>query len=141
MHFLFDENMPIRLAKGLEILDADNQYGKSPVHKISHMKEYYKPGATDPDIVRLAKRLNAIVVSEDDDYKNISSLCDLIKRLRVGYVLFKFPRKSGCTYDDIVASFITAWPNLKKALIGETPPFMFIIDRSGRVTKHDKFRK
>lgn len=95
MRFLFDENMPYRLAKGLEILDADNENGRPLTHHLIHMSEHYKPGADDPDIVRLAKKLNAIVVSEDDDYKNITSTCDLVKKLKVGYVLFKLPKKLG----------------------------------------------
>jgi predicted nuclease of predicted toxin-antitoxin system len=113
MHFLFDENMPLRLAKGLEILDADNETNRPLVHKISHMTEHYKPGADDPDIVRLAKRIKAIVVSEDDDYKNISATYELVIRLKIGYVLFKLPKKVGSTYDDKVLAFIKAWPKLK----------------------------
>jgi predicted nuclease of predicted toxin-antitoxin system len=141
MHFLFDEMMPFRLAKGLEILDADNEVGKPLVHSFTHMTEHYKPGADDPDIVRLAKKLNAIVVSEDDDYKNITATCGLIKKLRIGYILFQLPKKIGSTYDDKVLAFIKAWPELKQKLKGEKPPYMFVINRNGKVDKHEKFRR
>ncbi len=141
MHFLFDENMPLRLAKGLEILDAENEFGKQPNLMISHMTEHTHPGASDMDIVRLAKRLDAIVVSGDDDYKNITSTCELVKKLKVGFVLFKLPKKTGCTYDEIVLAFIKAWPQVKQKLKSEKPPYMFIIDRAGSVVKHEKFRR
>ena len=142
MHFLFDENMPIRLAKGLEILDAENDYGKIPVNKFTDITEYYKKaGANDPDIVRLAKKNNAIIVSEDDDYKNITATCELVKKLRVGYVLFKLPKKVGRSYDDIVSAFVSAWPALKKEVSGKAPPYMYIIERSGKISLHEKFRR
>lgn len=55
MNFLFDENMPVRLAKGLEILDADNDLGKPPAHKFFHITQFKKRGAEDPVLVRIAK--------------------------------------------------------------------------------------
>jgi predicted nuclease of predicted toxin-antitoxin system len=141
MHFLFDENMPLRLAKGLEILDADNEFGKPPVHKISHIYDHYDPGANDPDVVKLARKLKAVVVSEDDDYKNITVTCQLVKKLRVGYVWFKLPKKTGSNYDEQVLAFIKAWPELKKQLKNKKPPYMFIIERDGKVREHEAFRR
>jgi predicted nuclease of predicted toxin-antitoxin system len=140
MNFLFDENMPIRLVKGLQILDEDNEFGKDPKNNFIHSTELKGEGAEDPDIVREAKKLKAIIVSEDDDYKNISVTYELVIKLRVGFVFFKPPKKTGCTYDDRIAAFILAWPELKKAIANEKPPFMFIIERTGKVNKFEKFK-
>lgn len=141
MHFLFDENMPFRLAKGLEVLDADNEYGKPPIHRFSHMTEYSKTGVSDLDIVKLAKKYNAIIVSEDDDYKNISATYELVKKLKIGYVLFKMPKKNGSNYDDKITAFVSAWPHLKKAIAEQKPPYMFVINRDGKITKQERFRR
>jgi|GEM_PF-720410 Uncharacterized protein conserved in bacteria len=141
MVFIFDENMPPRLAKGLQILDADNEPNKPLVNKFYHITEIQKRGADDPDIVREAKNLKAVIVSEDNDYKNINGTYELVVKLRVGYVLFKPPKKTGSSYNDIVTAFVSAWPALKKAIQNEKPPYMFIIERSGKITKFEKFKR
>jgi predicted nuclease of predicted toxin-antitoxin system len=140
MYFLFDENMPIRLAKGLQILDVDNSYNKPPTHKIDHITEH-KSGIEDESVVRIAKKLNAIIVSEDDDYKTITATYELVIKLRVGYVLFKPPKKSGCTYEEKVQAFVKAWPKLKEVLKSEKPPFMYIIDKNGDPIKQNNFKR
>lgn len=142
MDFIFDENMPIRLAKGLEIMDSENDWGKAPKNKFYHITEIYKKGkgADDPEIVREAKKINAIVISEDDDYKNIKATHELVIKLRVGYILFKPPKKTGSTYHEIVAAFVNSWHDLKKELVGKRPPFMFIVERNGKVTNYEKFK-
>ena len=72
---------------------------------------------------------------------SFNTIRELVKKLKVGYVLFKLPKKVGCTYDDIVSAFIRAWPELKQKLKNEKPPYMFVIDRTGGVDKHEKFRR
>ncbi len=141
MTFLFDENMPICLAKVIQVLDVDNEYKKPPVHKIDHITEHYKAGADDPDVVRKAKSLKAIIVSQDDDYKNISATFELVKKLKVGYVLFKTTQKSGSLYNDIVIAFIKAWQRVKNAISEDKPPFMYIIERTGEISKKERFNR
>jgi predicted nuclease of predicted toxin-antitoxin system len=136
MDFLFDENMPMRLAKGLQILDADNSLGKAPSNKIYHVQDFFAPGEPDTEVVKLAKKLKAIIVSQDSDYKKINATSALVKKLKVGYVLFKLPKKNGSTYDEIVTAFVAAWPELKKSLEDKKPPFIFIIERDGSIAPY-----
>jgi predicted nuclease of predicted toxin-antitoxin system len=141
MHFLFDENMPIQLARGVQLLDKENELGKPPVTIVDHICDHIKKGSPDTDVVRLAKKLGAVVVSQDDDYKTIQATHQLVKKLKIGYVLFKSPKKLGSTYDEIVQAFIGAWPALKEKLRDEKPPFMFTIHPNGKVSKDEKFRR
>lgn len=140
MNFLFDENMPVRLAKGLEILDADNEFGKTPVNNFYHITDF-KEGLSDQAVVKLAKKYKAIIVSQDDDYKNINATSELVKKSQIGYVLFKQPKKSGSSYDEIVSALVSAWPKSKKEISGRKPPFMAIIERKGHIKFNDKFRR
>lgn len=36
---------------------------------------------------------------------------------------------------------VSAWPELKKIIINERPPFMVIIERDGKITKYDELQK
>lgn len=114
---------------------------KPPAHAADHVSELINEGAPDTDVVRLAKKRKAVVVSQDDDYQTVAATFALVRKLRVGYVLFKAPRKSGNTYEDIVRSLVTAWPELRNALQHEKPPFMVTIDRNGQVIRNDRFRR
>lgn len=141
MYFLFDANMPIRLARAIEVLDLDNPLGKKLVNQIHHISQHIDDKSPDTDVVRLAKKLNAIIVSQDDDYKSISATYELVKNLKVGYVLFKPPKKTGCSFEEIIIAFISAWPKLKEAVRGARRPFMFVIDSDGKVYNDGKFKR
>jgi len=135
MNFILDENMPQKLAKGLEVLDQENSFGINV--KITHSTEI-KKGATDEEIIKIAGRKDAIIISQDDDFKRIKSNKLLVKQLKVGYVLYKPPNKTGTRYWEIVKSFILGWEHLKEKIRETEKPFIIIINKKGEIS-HETF--
>lgn len=131
MVFLFDAQMPVKLAHGLEIIDQDNT-PKNKEHEIYHADALLGQGAKDPEVIEKAKELNAIIVSEDDDFKRIKSNKALIKQYKLGYVLYK-PPTHGARYWEKVCAFILAWEDLKKKISQTEKPFIFKIDKKGNI--------
>lgn len=133
MHFIFDANMPKRLAEGIGKLDQQNISG---VIKIvtSHADDLLGPSATDEEIILKASEIDAIILSEDDDFKRIKTNKALIKKLKVGYVLYK-PPKHGSRYWEKAVAFILAWENLKAKVKATYKPFIFKINKSGEITE------
>jgi len=131
MRFLFDANMPLRLAKGLELLDQEN-LGRINI-EISHADQECGSGATDAEVIQKAANINAIIVSEDDDFKRIKANKQLIQKLNVGYVLYKPPKKHGIRYWEKAKAFILCWENLKQKIKEIEPPFILNIDKKGNI--------
>lgn len=133
MIFILDENMPPSLSKGLQSLDQENS-SLSPKIKVIHSTEI-KPCATDHEIIKIAGKRDAIIVSQDDDFKRIKSNKQLVKQLKVGYVLYKPPSKTGVRYWELVKSFILAWEPLKAKIRESEKPFIIIINRKGEISE------
>lgn len=131
MRFLFDAQMPLRLAKGLEMLDKDNLANIQT--EILHADDVCGQGATDDEVINKAAEVGAIIVSEDDDFKRIKANKKLIQNLNVGYVLYKPPKKTGIRYWEKTVAFILAWEKLKEKILSIDTPFVLKIDRKGNI--------
>jgi predicted nuclease of predicted toxin-antitoxin system len=140
MNFIFDANLSFRLAEGLAILESGNDAEREVIANCKHADnvEDLGIGATDPQVIQYAGKNSAIIISQDDDFKRIEGNRLLIKELKVGYVLYK-PPKRGCRYWDIVESFVSGWKTLKESLKDKEPPFMFIIDKKGSLQEIKMF--
>jgi predicted metal-dependent hydrolase len=134
MYFLFDANFSHRLAEGLKILEDGNDRAREVFVTIDHTEKIQSlRSAPDADIILFAGKHNAIIVSQDDDFKRLKANKELIKTLKVGYVHYK-PPKHGSRYWDIVESFIKGWKVLKEKLNDKEPPFVCQIDKAGNPT-------
>jgi predicted nuclease of predicted toxin-antitoxin system len=133
MHFIFDAQMPVKLAIGLEALDKENNAGiiKIKTHHADNDKELGR-GATDAEIIVWAGKHKAIIISEDDDFKRIKSNKQLVKNLKVGYVLYK-PPHHGSRYWEKVQAFIMGWERLKEKIKEIEKPFVLIINKKGEI--------
>lgn len=132
IHFLFDACLPHRLAQGLELMDQENT--RDINIKITHVATEYGDGILDPDVVPIAQKLNAILVSEDDDFKKVKAVKALVKNLKVGYVLYK-PPPHGIRYWEKSVALILAWENLKEEVRNRTPPFILTINKNGHISE------
>lgn len=130
MDFLFDANMPARLAKGLALIDRENLNGN--VINIFHVDDLLGMGATDEQVILKANEINAVIVSEDSDFKTVRRNKELVKKLKVGYVLYK-PPSHGSRYWEKAISIILAWEKLKENVKKNTKPFMIKIDKKGEI--------
>jgi len=133
MHLIFDANLSFRLAEALQILESGDINSKV---KIDHADSLVGKGATDEDIIKVAGKTNAIIISQDDDFKRIKSNRELIKKLSVGYIMYR-PPKHGSRYWEIVESFILGWQDLKQIISKTTQPFLYQIDRKGNIQEID----
>ncbi|MGI8951953.1 MAG: DUF5615 family PIN-like protein [Chitinophagaceae bacterium] len=132
MIFLFDAQMPLRLARGLKIIDQENKNEKNIVVDIYHANIVLGEGATDTEVILKANQIGAIIISEDDDFKRIRANKVLIKKHNLGYVLYK-PPAHGSRYWEKVVSLILAWENLKQKIKNTELPFIFKIDKNGNI--------
>lgn len=137
MHYIFDANLSHRLAEGLHILEQGNDKTREPLVFIEHADkvEALGRGATDAEIIAYAGKTQAIIISQDDDFKRIKSNMQLLKGLNAGYVLYKAPKKSGARYWEIVEAFIKGWKQLKTKITETNFPFVLQVDRKGGISK------
>ena len=140
MNFLFDANLSYRLADGLNVLESGNDAEKEVIATCVHSDfiDELGTGAKDPQLISYASKSNSVIISQDDDFKRIQSNARMLKDLKVGYILYK-PPKHGSRYWEIVESFILSWKELKVKLKDKEPPFVFIIDKKGKIAELPKF--
>lgn len=128
MHLIFDANLSFRLADGLRSFESGDV--ESVITRIDHADQLLGEGATDPEVIAEAGKTGAIIISQDDDFKRIKSNRELIKDLKVGYIMYR-PPKRGSRYWDIVESFVAGWREMKNKLAEKQPPFLYQIDKKG----------
>jgi hypothetical protein len=131
MHFLFDAQMPVKLAEGIAILDQENRHGEIKI-QVSHADNLLGKGATDEQVIHKASEIDAIIFSQDDDFKRIKTNKALIKQLGLGYVLYKPPQR-GSRYWEISVSVVLAWEDLKEKINSIQKPFILKINRKGEI--------
>lgn len=135
MKFICDENFPVNLINGINLIEKSNH--KSPnMGEIIHTKDLGASNYTDEEIIVLAGEHNAIIITEDKDFKHFKHYKALYKEHNVGVLLYKPYRKKN-RYWDKVMSIVDDWEDIKN-LISETgKPFVIQFDlKSVRVTNY-----
>jgi predicted nuclease of predicted toxin-antitoxin system len=127
--FIFDNQGSPRLATGLRILEEGND--RSPLQcEVRHIREYMPGDSEDEVVYKFAGQKDAIVITYDRDFKEISQKARLYKKNKVGVLYFR-STKNSLRYWDLVVSFITQWEELKKLVSETAKPFVFEISLRG----------
>lgn len=134
MLFVFDENFPADLVRGLSILENANRRSKIKVDIISTTDLMGNTGFPDEEIIEKASKKDAVIITHDSDFKRIKHYRSLLVEHNVGYVYFKVP-KGKYQYWDIVKAFINQWEELKEAVSNSDHPFAFEVSKQGQLTK------
>jgi len=129
MQFLFDENIPNKLAKGLNLLEESNHKTKISAH-INSIRDLGMQGATDEDVIAKAGKLSAVILTFDKDFKHIKSYAPLYKKHKVGVVFFKLSKEDS-NYWGMVKLLINKWEDLKNELTGLDKPFVYQVSKLG----------
>ena len=129
MFFLFDENIPYKLAQGFILIEEADS---SPQIKaqIDHIKLMGKEGAADNEVIEIAGKKNGIIVTFDRDFKHIKSYYPLYKKYGAGVVLLKLQKKES-NYWGIVKILTNNWEKIKTTLQYEKRPFVYQVDNMG----------
>jgi hypothetical protein len=132
MQFIFDENYPVPLCKGIALLEQANH--RSPIKvEVLHAIDFMGgKGATDEEIIIKASHSNAVIITHDGDFRRIKHYQPLLKHHRVSYLYFRTP-KGGYHYWDMVKSFVNKWEDLKKKMKSDSFPFAYEISKTGEI--------
>src|SRR5258706_3026439 len=127
--FILDNQCSPRMASGLRILEEGNE--RSPYQsEVRHIRELMPANSDDQVVYEFAGQKDAIVITYDRDFKEISQRAKLYKENRVGVIYFRSSKKV-LRYWDIVVSFITHWEDLKKLVTETEKPFIIEVTLQG----------
>jgi predicted nuclease of predicted toxin-antitoxin system len=129
MLFLFDENYSYRIAEGLHLLEDGNNKSKIKV-KVTHVKHCGLLNKPDEDIIEYAGKNNAIIFTQDEDFRHIKHYYKLYEQHKTGVVVFR-SYKGKIFYWDMVERLVKVWENLKVTLYTEQKPFALEITKTG----------
>ena len=129
MFFLFDENIPYKLVKGLSLIEEANH--KSKINAtIVHPRDIGNQGASDEEQIKYAGSHQGVIISFDKDFKHMKSYYPLYKEFNVGTVVLNLSKKE-FNYWGIVKAIINRWEDLKATLDKAERPFIFEITSRG----------
>jgi len=130
MLILFDENIPVKIAEGLNTIESTNK--DTILHcTITHPYIIQKGGTSDDDWIKFAGENKAIILTFDKDFKNVKSKGSLYIQHNIGVFFCKFDKKEKM-YWQIVRLFVNSF-NLMKNIIVTTPrPFVYRINHHGK---------
>jgi predicted nuclease of predicted toxin-antitoxin system len=134
MLFIFDENFPPEFVRGFSIIEKANKRSSFSVDIVFSPDIMGKQGSSDEEIITKAAKKNAVIVTQDTDFKRIKHYKSLLIQNNVGYVYFKVPGAKN-HYWDIVKAFVVKWEELKEAIFRSTHPFAFEINKHGAINK------
>ncbi len=143
MNFLFDENVSPRLAIGLNHLEGGNSKNSTP-STIYHAKDFEnefpeakreKRGIYDNEWIPFAGKSKLILITYDQDFKNLSLKGSLYKAHKVGVIWFKSVKDSR-SYWNMVSNIITHWGKIKEVVTKDNPPFIYFVDSKGVQKRH-----
>jgi predicted nuclease of predicted toxin-antitoxin system len=134
MLFIFDENFPPEFVRGLSIIEKANKRSSFLVEIIFSTDLMGKQGSSDEELIARAAKKNAVIVTQDTDFKRIKHYKSLLVQHNVGYVYFKVPGAKN-HYWDIVKAFVIKWEELKEAISKSTHPFAFELNKHGTINR------
>jgi hypothetical protein len=120
--FLFDENMPHRLATAMRTL-----MGERTTHVYDH---FGRCGVRDPEMLRLAGEKGWFLVSRDRRILRRASERAVIEEFGMGAFFLKDSLDDFCS---IVRAMIHNWPEIKRLADARDRPFVFLIRERGVV--------
>lgn len=127
-----DENLPVQLAEGLNILEqpnCDNIVVKS-------IKVEFGKGAPDEKWIPEIGKRNGIVITQDYNIYRTRAQRDLYIANNVGIIFFKGPKNRGYSYWELVEQLIKKWKEIKKTISKTPRPFALrVTPRSAKIEK------
>lgn len=129
MIILFDENIPSKIAEGINIIDSAN---KDTILKCTYTHPYLlnKGGELDDNWIEYAGKNRAIIFSFDRDFRQIKSKGKLYVEHNVGVFFFKY-KKGDPIYWQTVKLIINHLNEIKSTIVNVPSPFVFEISSLG----------
>lgn len=127
MRCIFDENLPIKLARTLNYLEGDHGI------EVKHMTEIVSPSTSDEEWIKLlGKEDNCFVITKDNKIKINRAELEAWKEANLTIV---FLQDSWFHLDFwiICWKFIKVWPSLKESLKKERSRKTILVHIQGKV--------
>lgn len=137
MLFIFDENYPPGFVDGFAIIeqaDKRNPISSTVVYSCDFMGGVQ--GSTDEEIITKATQMNAVIVTQDSDFKRIKHYKPLLIEHKVGFIYFKTVKGKN-SYWDVVRAFVNRWEDIKEKISKTAHPFAFEINKNGQLNALD----
>jgi hypothetical protein len=125
MKVYIDENFPVKLAHGLQVLQEPlNKGEKSPIEVLS-IKEVFGEGVADEDWIPLAGAEHAVVITQDYNIQRTRHQAALFREHGLGIFFYRPPSNKGFSYWEMVLQIVTRWEEIKKLSYKTQAPFAF----------------
>ena len=110
MRCVFDENMPIKLARALRVLESSEEI------TVQHMRELFDAGTTDAMWIKeLGKEKNCFVITRDNKIKTNKAELNAWEESGLT-IVFLQNSWFNLSFWDICWKFIKIWQDLKSTL-------------------------
>jgi len=132
MHFVFDANLPHRLAEGLNVLESGNRRTDNPAI-VGHVFDFLPNNATDEEIILQAKVAQWIIITQDLGFGRIEHQFELLKLHGISVIFFR-PLRKGFSYWEYVKTFVNKWEDLKAEVGRRKGLVALVVEKSGAFT-------
>jgi hypothetical protein len=121
MKIYFDENLPPKIARGLNILKY-----RDDIEVLNIVDEFGRGSADEEWIPRVGME-GGVVVTQDRNIHRIRQQRELYKECNLGIFLIKPPSKTGYKYWELVRFIIDRWDMITEMTGRTKRPFGFIL--------------
>jgi predicted nuclease of predicted toxin-antitoxin system len=124
MKFLFDNNLGIKLAKGMQ------GFGENAVH----VTEVFLQNVPDSQLFQYASQHSMFIISRDLRMRRNPAEHDAIRKYRVGIFFLGGKNRDTC---QLIEQTVRNWRQMKERAAEERRPFAFLIPPKG--TKFESY--
>lgn len=135
MKIYIDENLPVKLANALNILQKVLNKKEGLDIEVVSIKEAFYSGVKDEEWVIKTGKEKAIVITQDFHLQRIRHQRDLCKEYNLGMLFVHPPSKNGFSFWEMTKLLIKRWEEILRIIKKDTPPFAY------RCTSRTKFEK
>ena len=130
-----DENLPRRLAKGLNELQQPQNARDELDLKVLSIKDIYGDGEKDEAWIPKVGKEKGIVITQDFRIQTQKHQKELYEKYGIGILFLNPPGKGGFMYWEMVKQLVNRWEDIKHIIQHNNTPFAF------RCTARTKFEK
>ncbi len=115
--------------RGLSIIEKSNHKSQYK-GEIIHTKDLNIGDYIDEDLIKVAGNQDAIIITQDKDFKHFKHYKELYKQNNVAVVMYRAYNGKDKYWDKVIA-FVNQWEKIKKMSAETERPFVIQFDTKG----------
>jgi len=130
-----DENLPVQLARGFDILQKPENIKLNQNIEVKSIVDSFGRGCLDEDWIPQAGETESCIITQDYNIRRIKHQKELCDKHNLGMIYLRPPSKTGFSYWKMIGVLHKNWPEICKIILSQKRPFAYEISARGKLKR------